>query len=256
MHVLNIEYWCTLFFARGICEKGLFALETQQNEIPKNAINNGTWGWAPTRLGIKVHKSFQTRHNAQFTILVAFLFCSSNRFKYHQNACFRDIVFKKILCNSKSSQILSECMQFHIALNATRMHTLETLSLVAIHHVLLIWSFDDCVLLLDHYFRQARTWWCSVTHTDSRVHAIFLKMWSSWLCLFFVNIQHDWTKTMLLKLGKTSQGFVFLWLLQCCKMRHLTNVFNDFSTRLQLLKMPIFIHLFFTRYLESLIYIQ
>ena len=53
-----------------------------------------------------------------------------NRVKYRQNAFFRDIVFKQIL-------------QFHIVSNTVRMHALETLS----HHVLLIWSFGNCVLL-------------------------------------------------------------------------------------------------------------
>ena len=79
-----------------------------------------------------------------------------NRAQYRQNACFRDIVFKKSLCSSKSFQIVSEgvifikisvvlnsfiyvimhdlktlflfvSLQFQIISNTIRMHALETL---------------------------------------------------------------------------------------------------------------------------------
>jgi len=49
-----------------------------------------------------------------------------NRFTYRQNAYFRDIVFK-LFC------------EFQIVSNIVKLHALDTLPLVAIHYVLIIW---------------------------------------------------------------------------------------------------------------------
>ena len=81
-------------------------------------------------LKFQIVSTIVRRHNAPFTVLVFKGFSAvQNRFKYRQDAWFRDIFFcssksfqipsqrmlqrhcfKKILCNSKSFQIPSACM--------------------------------------------------------------------------------------------------------------------------------------------------
>ena len=56
---------------------------------------------------------------------------------------------------------------------------------------------------------------------------------------------------MLLKLGKTLQGFVFLWLLKCCKMRH---VEPFFFFKLQATRLPIGPITFMRKTSMSLVY--
>ena len=84
-----------------------------------------------------------------------FFLCSSQYFKYRQHACFRDIVFeimsavpnRSVRIYSLEALFLKCSLQFQIVSNTVRMHALESLPLVAIHHALLIWLFGNCVLL-------------------------------------------------------------------------------------------------------------
>ena len=79
-----------------------------------------------------VPNHFKYRHSACFRDIVFKMFPAvPHRFKYYENKCLRDIVFKK----------------FSAVPNRVRMHALANLPLVAIYHVLLIWSFGNCVLL-------------------------------------------------------------------------------------------------------------
>jgi len=51
------------------------------------------------------------------------------------------IVSKTVRVQASESLFLKCSLQFQIVSNTIKIHTLETLPLVAIHHVLLIWSF-------------------------------------------------------------------------------------------------------------------
>ena len=80
-----------------------------------------------------------------------------NLFKYHPNTCLRAIVFPKKSAVPKRFKkcqnaffrdiVLIFSLQFQIVSNTFSMHTLETLPRVAIHHILLIINFGNCVLL-------------------------------------------------------------------------------------------------------------
>ena len=140
---------------------------------------NGGEGWAPSNIDIKVSNRLTIPSECTITALV-FKVSSAvpNRFQCRQNALFTDIVFKNVFCSCKSFQTLSKCMLkghcFQNVLCCSRlfkyrqhaclrdiafkmfsavpnrfnytfiMHTLETLPLVAIHHLLL---FDHLVIV-------------------------------------------------------------------------------------------------------------
>ena len=159
-----------------------------------------------------VANRFKYRQNALFRDIVFKKFSAvAIRFKHCQNACLKDIIFQNFLCCCKSFQIPSEALfrdivfkMFSAVSNTFKMHALETLPLVAIHHVLLIWSFGNCVLLLDHCFKQARTWWCSVTHSGNYVYALFMKVRSLWSGVYSLSKYTTWLdKNNIIKTWKT-----------------------------------------------------
>ena len=107
---------------------------TQKIQIVSNAVR---MHHAFTVLVFIFFGSFKYRHRKQFTILVFIFFAVPNRLKYHQNACFRNIVFKTISSvpnrfKYRHNSLLSlfsttTNLHFQIVSNRVGMHALEAL---------------------------------------------------------------------------------------------------------------------------------
>jgi len=142
-----------------------------------------------------------------------------NLFKYSQNTCFRDMVFRNNGMHSFET-LFSKCsLQFQIVLNIVRMHALETLFSKKNCSSKSFQIVSECILERHcfHFFSAIpnRFKYCQnacfrdiVFQKKSAVsNTVSCHIFENAIALIvFIlrkNKHHAWTKTMLLKLGRT-----------------------------------------------------